>query len=248
MKEKAKDRGPRRQFPEGADLPTGPRAEEPLASDESPGGAPGGELCSPADPQESPDGMAARAARPRIGSQVRRLRQQLGMTLTRVAERSGLNVGYLSQIENDKGSPSLDALGALARALDVPVAWLFVDGSRPPRVVRAAERRRWRGPGNVEVQEVDGGLPRDLRIVFVRGEPGEVTPDLHSHAGDEHHIVLSGRVLLRQGESEIELGPGDYLLWDANLPHSAEPVGDEPVELLIISHRGHREGEVASRR
>ena len=32
-----------------------------------------------------------------------------GLTLAAVAERSGLNVGYLSQIENDKASPSLHA-------------------------------------------------------------------------------------------------------------------------------------------
>ena len=64
-------------------------------------------------------------------------------------------------------------------------------------------------------------------------------PELHSHWGDEHHIVLSGRLRVRQGDYEVELGPGDYLLWDATIPHAAEPIGDEPVEVLIITHRSH---------
>ena len=56
---------------------------------------------------------------------------------------TGLNVGYLSQIENDKASPSLACLSSLAGALDVPIAWFLVDEARPPEVTRAADRR-WR--------------------------------------------------------------------------------------------------------
>ena len=40
--------------------------------------------------------------RPQVGRQIRHWRSQRGLTLAQVAERSGLNVGYLSQIENDK--------------------------------------------------------------------------------------------------------------------------------------------------
>jgi transcriptional regulator with XRE-family HTH domain len=45
------------------------------------------------------------------------------MTLAKVSEASGLNIGYLSQIENDKAVPSLEALASLATALDVPIGW-----------------------------------------------------------------------------------------------------------------------------
>ena len=37
----------------------------------------------------------------------------------------------------------------------------------------------------------------------------------------------------------LELGPGDYLLWDATIPHDSECIGEEPVTILIISHRSH---------
>src|SRR5215210_857244 len=80
---------------------------------------------------------------PAVGRQVRRWRAERGLTLARVAESTGLNVGYLSQIENDKASPSLACLSALASALDVPIAWFLVDENRPPEVMRAADRR-WR--------------------------------------------------------------------------------------------------------
>lgn len=183
--------------------------------------------------------------RPAVGPQVRRLRQERGLTLSQVASRSGLNVGYLSQIENDKASPSLESLAALAEAIEVPIAWFLLDASRPPRVVRAAERRHWEGPGGVRVEEVDGGIPRDIRIVQTLSSRG-VRSGLHTHWGDEHHIVLTGRIRLTQGAHSVELGPGDYLLWDATIPHDAEPLGDEPVSLLLISHRAHGTEVVAN--
>ncbi len=177
-------------------------------------------------------------SRPCIGPQVKRLRLERGLTLSQVSATSGLNVGYLSQIENDKASPSLEALAALADGIGVPMAWFLLDTAVPPKVVRASERRSWSGPGGALVEEVDGGIPRDIRIVRTRTEPGAST-GLHAHGGDEHHIVLSGRVRLMQGDHVVELGPGDYLLWDATIPHDAETIGDEPAELLIVSHRSH---------
>ena len=177
-------------------------------------------------------------SRPCVGPQVRRLRQERGLTLAQLAAQSGLNVGYLSQIENDKATPSLECLATLATAIEVPITWFLLDATPPPRVVRAPERRSWSGPGGVHVEEVDGGMPRDLRIVTVRSDPGQAS-GLHAHTGDEHHVVLSGRLRFSQGPHTVDLGPGDYLVWDATVPHDAACVGDEPAEVLIISHRSH---------
>ncbi|HET8776706.1 MAG TPA: helix-turn-helix transcriptional regulator, partial [Candidatus Limnocylindria bacterium] len=74
--------------------------------------------------------------RPKVGAQIRRRRQDRALTLAAVAQITGLNVGYLSQVENDKASPSLETLAALADALDVPIAWFLLDTSIGPRVIR----------------------------------------------------------------------------------------------------------------
>lgn len=175
-----------------------------------------------------------------VGRQIRHWRRERGLTLAQVAERSGLNVGYLSQIENDKASPSLESLASVADAVQVPVSWFLIDAAAPMRIVRAADRRSWSGPGGAVIEEVDGGIPRDLRIVHVTGPGPGVSTGFHAHSGDEHHIMLSGRLRVTQGDSVDELGPGDYLLWDATVPHDVEQIGDEPATLLIISHRAHQ--------
>jgi len=181
-------------------------------------------------------------ARISVGREVRRWRLSRGLTLAQVGERSGLNVGYLSQIENEKAVPSLEALATIAAALDVPPAWLLLDSSQPPRLVRADERPRTEGPGGTVLTEVDAGTSRDVCVLEATVPPGTGT-GVHAHQGDEHHLVLTGRWRLTQGEHVFELGPGDYLAWDPTIPHDVENIGDEPGRLLVIYPRhGRRTG------
>jgi transcriptional regulator with XRE-family HTH domain len=176
--------------------------------------------------------------RPLVGAQVRRRRRDRGLTLTQVSEATGLNVGYLSQVENDKASPSLETLAALADALDVPIAWFLLDQSVGPRVVRASERPRRRGPrGGTAMTQVDGGVARDIAIFEGEMPPGHRT-GFHAHPGDEHHLILEGHVRITQGEVVVEAGPGDYVLLDGTLPHDAEALGDRPARLIIVYPRG----------
>jgi transcriptional regulator with XRE-family HTH domain len=174
-------------------------------------------------------------SRLRVGRQVRRWRTERGLTLTRVAERSGLNVGYLSQIENDKASPSLAVLGQIADALDVSPAWFLMDDVPPPRVVRAEERPVTTTDGG-RIEFVDGRTSRDVSILEVTARPGERV-GAHAHPGDEHHIVLRGRMRLVQGDHTVDVGPGDYVRWDGSIPHDAEVLGDEDAAMLIVRIR-----------
>jgi len=175
--------------------------------------------------------------RPLVGARIRRRRVEQGLTLARVAERTGLNIGYLSQVENDKASPSLETLAALAEALDVPIAWFLLNTSAPPRLVRARERPKRRLPSGDGLSQVDGGVARDISIFEGAMAPGSRT-GMHAHPGDEHHVILSGRVRITQGESVVEAGAGDYVLLDGTLPHDAEVIGDKPARLLIVYPRG----------
>ncbi len=184
--------------------------------------------------------------RPDVGGEVRRWRQTRSLTLTQVGERSGLNVGYLSQIENGKAVPSLDALVAIAAALDVPVAWLLLDSAPAPHVVRAAERPRRAGPNGAFMEEVDGGTARDVRILEATVPPGAST-GVHAHTGDEHHVILAGRWLMSQGDHVVEAGPGDYVAWDPTIPHDVECLGPEVGRMLVIYPRHARRGPEAAR-
>jgi transcriptional regulator with XRE-family HTH domain len=170
--------------------------------------------------------------RPAVGFQVKRWRRERGLTLATVAERSGLNVGYLSQIENDKASPSLSCLASIGDALDVPIAWFLIEEVPAPQVVRASERTVTQREAS-RVEHVDGNASRDISIIEAVAEPG-TRAGAHAHAGDEHHLVLRGRWRMIQGDHVIDVGPGDYVRWDGTIPHDAEVLGSEQGAILII--------------
>jgi transcriptional regulator with XRE-family HTH domain len=175
--------------------------------------------------------------RPAVGIQIKKWRAERGLTLAGVAERSGLNVGYLSQIENDKASPSLNCLTSIAAALEVPAAWFLIEDVPAPVVIRKADRPvTVTGLGRIE--DVDGRSSRDVTILEVQStEPGQRV-GAHAHAGEEHHVILRGRFRMTQGEHVVEAGPGDYVRWDGTIPHDAEVVGtDGDAAMLIIRIR-----------
>ncbi len=176
--------------------------------------------------------------RPAVGVQIKRWRTERGLTLANVADRSGLNVGYLSQIENDKASPSLQCLSSIASALEVPAAWFLIDDVPEPVVVRVADRPVTETSLGV-VEHVDGRASRDVSILEVRAgvEGGHV--GAHAHAGEEHHIVLRGRFRMTQGDHVVDIGPGDYVRWDGTIPHDgtlleAGPEGDGAMLIVRI--------------
>lgn len=65
--------------------------------------------------------------RKRFGSAVRACRQKLGMSSRRLASEAGISWRYLSDVELGKRNISLDNIGKLSLALDVPTSMLFRD-------------------------------------------------------------------------------------------------------------------------
>jgi DNA-binding NtrC family response regulator len=63
----------------------------------------------------------------RIGEKIREGRKKQALTLTQLAQRTGLSVGFLSQIELGKNSASVDTLYRIARALGLHPGDFFQD-------------------------------------------------------------------------------------------------------------------------
>ena len=59
--------------------------------------------------------------RKQLGVRIRDRRTAQGLTQEELAHRARLDFSYLNQIENGRRNPSLDAIGRIAHALDVPV-------------------------------------------------------------------------------------------------------------------------------
>jgi transcriptional regulator with XRE-family HTH domain len=62
-----------------------------------------------------------------LRDRIRTRRLELGLTLAEVAQRAGLSLPYVANLERGRGNPTVDALRKLAAALDVPASALLGD-------------------------------------------------------------------------------------------------------------------------
>ncbi len=61
-----------------------------------------------------------------VGSVIRTFRQRRGLSQGDLEKRTGLMRCYISRVENGHTVPSIETLSRIARALDAPLADLFV--------------------------------------------------------------------------------------------------------------------------
>jgi transcriptional regulator with XRE-family HTH domain len=69
--------------------------------------------------------LSESALRESLGTAIRERRKNLGLTLAQMAQRTGVSLGYLSQIELGKNSASIETLYRISLGLGIRMAELF---------------------------------------------------------------------------------------------------------------------------
>jgi transcriptional regulator with XRE-family HTH domain len=185
------------------------------------------------DVMQSPDDVATA-----IGRNVRALRQQRRMTIEALAAAAGLSRGTVIQIETARGNPSIGTLVHLAEALRVGVTSL-VDGDASPRVVvRRAEQAvpLWSNEtGSTAVFRIGTDPPDVVELWEWTLQPGDAFEgEAHAVGTTEVLSVLSGRLGLRVGTTEHELGEGDTVMFQAHAGHRYSGAGPDPVRFTMV--------------
>jgi transcriptional regulator with XRE-family HTH domain len=62
-----------------------------------------------------------------VARNLRRLRQEGGLSQEELADRAGLNRNYIGMIEREENSPTVDALDQISNALGIDPVTLFQD-------------------------------------------------------------------------------------------------------------------------
>ncbi|EKD40377.1 MAG: DNA-binding protein, partial [uncultured bacterium] len=70
-----------------------------------------------------------------IGTLIRRCRKERKLTLKIVAEKASISEGFLSQVENDVNSPSVDTLIRICNAIGVNAGDLISQVSKQEKVI-----------------------------------------------------------------------------------------------------------------
>lgn len=185
-----------------------------------------------------------------LAANVKRARSRKGLSLSELARLSRLSKATLSQLEAGTGNPTIETVFSLSRALGMPISELLEKrASDELTVVRAAEAEVLSGAG-VDLRPLQtveaGGVIFEIYDQRVRAGSRQ---DSLGHAGREHTVVQAGRLGVTVDGREVELAAGDYVAFDAALPHSYEALGGAVRSVLFLNYgAGEQHEPVASHR
>lgn len=178
---------------------------------------------------------------PVVGTNLRRLRVQRGLSLERLSRASGVSRAMLGQIELGQSTPTINVLWKIARALEVPFSALISSRARAGAQVLPADRAK-------RLMSHDGAF--SSRALFPFDEPRRVEfyelrlaplssehADPHPPGTTENLVVSSGAVEITVDSERHLLGTGDAILFEADVPHVYRNPGDtEAVMYLVMTY------------
>ncbi|MEU5263282.1 helix-turn-helix domain-containing protein [Amycolatopsis sp. NPDC021455] len=169
---------------------------------------------------------------------LRAARSARGLSLSELARRSGIGKATLSQLEAGTGNPTIETVFSLSRVLEVAISDLL---DHRPRggltVVRATEVEVLRGEG-VDLRPLrrieDGNSVFEVYDQVFRGDAPQRS---QGHAGVEHTIVQTGGLRVEVAGRTVDLGPGDYVAFDAGEPHGYTALTAPVHSVLLLQYR-----------
>jgi transcriptional regulator with XRE-family HTH domain len=172
----------------------------------------------------------------KIGERIKNLRQLSNLTQEELAERANLTKGFISQIERDLTSISLDSLVPILDALDENISDFFKETLQEKIIYRIKDRVA------IEKEKIEnfellvpGSTNRRLEPILLTLRKGEATPKEKPHEGEEFGFILRGRINLRFGREVLKLKKGECFYLSAEKEHWLHNSGSKEAVILWIS-------------
>ncbi|GLF95872.1 helix-turn-helix domain-containing protein [Streptomyces yaizuensis] len=171
-----------------------------------------------------------------VGPRLRRLRTERGITLTALAEATGISKSTLSRLESGGRRPSLELLLPISQAYQVPLDELV----GAPEVGDPRVRLTPRAGHDSTVVPLTR-QPGPLQAFKMVVPASRTTPEPVTHEGYEWLYVLAGRLRLVLPGHDLVLGSGEAAEFDTRVPHWFGSTGEGPVEILsLFGRQGER--------
>lgn len=173
-----------------------------------------------------------------LGSVLRNKRKEKKLTLKAVSERAGISEGFLSQVENNVNSPSVETLIHICSAMDIEAGDVLnmVKKHEPLVVVRKDE---WN-----DADLPDSGFvtrrffpPENRRVIDTAVlvlDPGKSLPVRKNIKNAQEVLcVLKGKIDLVHADTMISLSEGDSVHYWSN-PEKQAVINNAPIRAVVL--------------
>ncbi len=170
-----------------------------------------------------------------LGDKLRARRRELGLTLQNVADKAGLTVGFISQIERNLTAPSLSSLVSVSHVLGTQVSEFLSQPKGDKSITRHDERRVYGfGGSSLSYERLSSNLPDNvLRSVIIHEPPGHRAEPI-SHEGEEMLFILNGTLTVEIDGMKTVLETGDSIHFPSTTIHSTWNHSENTTAILWV--------------
>lgn len=205
------------------------------------------------------DKLTHMAQESKVGARLKKRRELYGISLRKLAQKTGLSASFLSQVERNKTNLSLSSLQLLSEALEVPLLYFLADkpfhenGNQAKARDEEAESRS---------EGYDPVVTANARPMLILQKSGVIYELLVPSMGrkmvaisgrlsygsdnvvrrlreptEEFIYALSGKLLIELASGEYVLSPGDSIYFEGNelLRMACVSDGEEAMWISVIS-------------
>ncbi len=155
-----------------------------------------------------------------IGERIRMMRQAKTLTQEELASRAGLTKGFISQVERNLTSLSVESLLGILDALDQKASTFF-DEAFHEKIVFAMDDRVELEKEHVAKFEilVAAAQNRLMDPALLELNSGDKTEEEEPHEGEEFGFVISGTIEVTLGVKTYKVRKGECFYFKASRKH-----------------------------
>jgi transcriptional regulator with XRE-family HTH domain len=171
-----------------------------------------------------------------VGDRLRILRAERNLSQRALAQLASISPNSISLIERDEISPSVATLQNMATALHVRVSYFFEDETEQNVLHIKAGQRSTVDSQGVRIESIGSRIhAQEIEPFLVRLAPRTSSGERQViHAGHEVVYCLKGRLEYLIDGTIYQVEEGDFVLFEAGLPHLWRNPYDTEAEFLLI--------------
>lgn len=172
-----------------------------------------------------------------IGSKIKQLRMENGLTQEELANRCELTKGFISQLEREMTSPSIATLYDILEALGTTLGEFFSEENDEKIVFQKEDVFEKYEEENKMIIHwiVPNAQKNEMEPILVELEKNGFSYRHTPHSGEEFGFVLDGEIELYYGKRKLLVKKGEAFYFIPNKDHYIKNKGDITTKILWVS-------------
>ena len=169
-----------------------------------------------------------------IGQRIKQLRVKNNLTQEELASRCELTKGFLSQIENDLASPSIQTLSDIVEVLGTDLSKFFQVDAVEKLVFQQDDFFVDEKEGVTTTWVIPNAQKNEMEPIILTLAPNHTSQEIQPHEGEEFGYVIAGRVTLVNDDKEMVIKKGQTFYLKGENHHYLKNEGSYDACILWI--------------